>query len=370
MVSAGAVTKRHYRWISMVLPLIFCLGGCGGTSEAQQQISLEPQEEQALFETAEADYGDVVLSQKIQCVYRQVEDQAVSFTVSGKIIDRIFVSIGEPVHKGDLLAQLETGDLDEQIAKTEYELQRKKLLLDQNERNLQNEIDQRMVQYTYHTEQTSEDWVQKEKDLEEIEEQHRYLREDYSDAIALLEAQLAVLHKQQEESRVYAQIDGTISSVERDLEGSVCVKDDPIMTIIDPSECLFETQKEEYASYFEEDVPVTMNVAVGTGKGDYTLLPYDKKHWGEIQTFSIEEQPEGAVPEVGTTGNILLVMGKKENVLRVPSGAVHNADGRDYVYVTDDAGMREVTYVEAGLKGNDYTEILSGIAEGERVILK
>ncbi len=318
MVARGTSAKQHYGFISMSLLLLLCLGGCGKQQVAQQQISLEPEEEQALFETVTVDYGDVTLSQKIQCTYRQVEDQEVCFTVSGRIIDRIYVSVGDMVHKGDLLAELETGDLEEQIAKTEYQVQRNKLLLDQNERNLKNETDQLMVQYTYHTEQTSEDWSRKEKSLKEIEEQHRYLREDYSDT----------------------------------------------------SECLFETQKEEYASFFKENEPVSMTVSIGTGKGDYVLLPYDMEHWGETQTFSIEEQPEGAVPEVGATGTIFLIMDQRENVLRIPSAAVHNADGKDYVYVTDDTGMRKVTYVEAGLKGNDYTEILSGITEGERVILK
>lgn len=370
MVAKGTSAKQHYGFISMSLLLLLCLGGCGKQQVAQQQISLEPEEEQALFETVTVDYGDVTLSQKIQCTYRQVEDQEVCFTVSGRIIDRIYVSVGDMVHKGDLLAELETGDLEEQIAQTEYQVQRNKLLLDQNERNLKNETDQLMVQYTYHTEQTSEDWSRKEKSLKEIEEQHRYLREDYSDAIALGEAQLSVWQKQQDESRVYAQIDGVISSIERDLEGSVCVKDEPVMTLIDTSECLFETQKEEYASFFKENEPVSMTVSIGTGKGDYVLLPYDMEHWGETQTFSIEEQPEGAVPEVGATGTIFLIMDQRENVLRIPSAAVHNADGKDYVYVTDDTGMRKVTYVEAGLKGNDYTEILSGITEGERVILK
>lgn len=370
MVAKSTSAKQHYGFISMSLLLLLCLGGCGKQQVAQQQISLEPEEEQALFETVTVDYGDVTLSQKIQCTYRQVEDQEVCFTVSGRIIDRIYVSVGDMVHKGDLLAELETGDLEEQIAQTEYQVQRNKLLLDQNERNLKNETDQLMVQYTYHTEQTSEDWTRKEKSLKEIEEQHRYLREDYSDAIALGEAQLAVWQKQQDESRVYAQIDGVISSIERDLEGSVCVKDESVMTLIDTSECLFETQKEEYASFFKENEPVSMTVSIGTGKGDYLLLPYDMEHWGETQTFSIEEQPEGAVLEVGATGTIFLIMDQRENVLRIPSAAVHNADGKDYVYVTDDTGMRKVTYVEAGLKGNDYTEILSGITEGERVILK
>ena len=158
MVARGTSAKQYYAFISMSLMLLLCLGGCGKQQVAQQQISLEPEEEQALFATVTVDYGDVTLRQKIQCTYRQVEDQEVCFTVSGRIIDRIYVSVGDMVHKGDLLAELETGDLEEQIAQTEYQVQRNKLLLDQNERNLKNETDQLMVQYTYHKEKTSDDW--------------------------------------------------------------------------------------------------------------------------------------------------------------------------------------------------------------------
>ena len=106
MVAKGTSAKQHYGFISMSLLLLLCLGGCGKQQVAQQQISLEPEEEQALFETVTVDYGDVTLSQKIQCTYRQVEDQEVCFTVSGRIIDRIYVSVGDMVHKGDLLAEL------------------------------------------------------------------------------------------------------------------------------------------------------------------------------------------------------------------------------------------------------------------------
>lgn len=346
------------------------LTGCGKSTAQEAQITLEPEAEQVLFEMSTVDYGDVVLSEKLICTYRQMEDQEVSFTVSGRTIDQICVSIGDTVHKGDLLATLVTEGLEDEIAKVEYDLERQKLLLDQNERNLQNEIDRLNVQYTYHTEQTSSDWVEKEKQLDEIEQEHRYLREDYSDAIALDEAELAVFAKEQEESRVYAQLDGTVSSVARDLEGSVCVKDDPIMTIIDTSECLFEMQKPEYSDYFKPGEAVSMTITTGNGKGDYLLLPYDIENWGETQLFSIEEQPEGAVLEVGASGNLLLIMDTREHVLRVPKDAVHNADGKDYVYMEDDDGMRQIVYVEAGLQGDEYTEILSGLQEGEKVILQ
>ena len=64
-----------------------------------------------MFETDTVDYGDVTLSQKIQCTYRQVEDQEVCFTVSGRIIDRIYVSVGEMVHKEIFWQSLRQGIL-------------------------------------------------------------------------------------------------------------------------------------------------------------------------------------------------------------------------------------------------------------------
>lgn len=65
-----------------------------------------------------------------------------------------------------------------------------------------------------------------------------------------------------------------------------------------------------------------------------------------------------------------MVMDTREHVLRVPKDAVHNADGKDYVYMEDADGMRQIVYVEAGLRGDEYTEILSGLQEGEKVILQ
>lgn len=87
---------------------------------------------------------------------------------------------------------------------------------------------------------------------------------------------------------------------------------------------------------------------------------------GETNSYSPLRNSRRAVLEVGTTGNLLLVMEEKEHVLRVPKSAVHNADGKDYVYMTDKDGMRQMVYVEAGLKGDGYTEILSDFRKERR----
>ena len=86
--------------------------------------------------------------------------------------------------------------------------------------------------------------------------------------------------------------------------------------------------------------------------------------------FSLAEGEESATIEVGTLGAIVAVVKQRSQVLCVPAQAVHSADGRDYVYVLGEDQMREVKWIETGLYGDSTVEVLSGLTEGERVILR
>ena len=56
--------------------------------------------------------------------------------------------------------------------------------------------------------------------------------------------------------------------------------------------------------------------------------------------------------------------------MRVPLRAIHTLGDQNYVYVANEAGVREARWVTVGLTGNDGIEIVSGLSEGDTVILK
>ena len=143
-----------------------------------------------------------------------------------------------------------------------------------------------------------------------------------------------------------------------------------MITVIDGSECLFMTEVPEYASCFREGEEIYMEIVSGSGAGKYTLLPYEMENWGEQQLFSLAEGAETATIEVGTVGSIVAVVDRRSQVLCVPAAAIHSADGGEYVYVLGEDQMRAVKWVETGLHGDETVEVLSGLAEGERVILR
>ena len=86
--------------------------------------------------------------------------------------------------------------------------------------------------------------------------------------------------------------------------------------------------------------------------------------------FAVVEGSDNAVFEAGNYGNLTIVLDKKEQVLTVSTAAIHNAGDKWYVYIVNDSGVREVKWVEIGLRSNDIAEVVSGLEEGEKVVLR
>jgi len=83
-------------------------------------------------------------------------------------------------------------------------------------------------------------------------------------------------------------------------------------------------------------------------------------------TIDFPSQPNGV--RSGMTADIVIEANKKENVLRLPKNAVQEIDGKDTVEVVANGGKIENREIVAGLEGNDYYEVLSGLSEGETII--
>jgi macrolide-specific efflux system membrane fusion protein len=84
-------------------------------------------------------------------------------------------------------------------------------------------------------------------------------------------------------------------------------------------------------------------------------------------TISLPNPPDGARP--GQTVTVSVVTGSVENAVMINSAAVSSTGNRRTVTVVDGAGKQEVRPVQVGLEGDDATQITSGLASGERVVL-
>jgi macrolide-specific efflux system membrane fusion protein len=83
-------------------------------------------------------------------------------------------------------------------------------------------------------------------------------------------------------------------------------------------------------------------------------------------TFALDDLPEGV--RAGQSVNVSVTVGQVENVVYVNSAAITSVGSRHTVTVVD-GGQRVVRAVEIGLEGDSATEIKSGLAVGEQVLI-
>lgn len=350
----------------MAVAVILC--GCGQMETPDDLVVIEQEEMGPSYEFGVAEIGDVVKTVKITCTYRQVDEQEVAFQVNGRLVDRVYVEEGDTVKKGDLLAELSSRDLERRIEDLEYRIARNELLLSYADINEANAISRLWVDYLDRYSWMTED--DRDSRIEDTKQNYRYKREDYTDALTADRAELEKLQRELKSSRVYASMDGVVYDLKNYLEGSTSKQGEVVMTIMDTSERLFETSVSDALNYFSEGEPISMSIAYSSAAGQYVLMPWHMEEWGDTQLFVVFEGQEGSALEVGMAGTMQVVQDRRENVLMVPLSAVLSAEDRTYVYVMDADNMREVRWVETGLYGDAAVEILSGLTEGERVILK
>lgn len=86
-----------------------------------------------------------------------------------------------------------------------------------------------------------------------------------------------------------------------------------------------------------------------------------------IVTFAITDfQGKTLRPEM--TANVTIFLATRENALAVPTAAIVREQGERFVTVLD-GDRAERRLIKAGWKDGVYTEIISGISEGEKVII-
>ena len=341
------------------------LSGCTeSTPEGEHKVIVEQEAPEVDYSLVAVTRNDFISSRSVRCVYSQFNMLDQAFAVSGKLVSKVYVKDGETVEKGTLLAELSGGSREDEIERLEYQIKRNQMLLEQVDETENNEISRRWLNKIYHR------GFDQTEDIPNLQKDNEYKREDYRDAIALDQQQLDQIRRDVRQSKLVAGISGTVSILKDRLEGSTSVRDEAVIRIMDNSERFFAVTDMSYRPFVREGEILSMSVVTGPGKGNYEVEPYKMDTWTDQMFFSIVDGDDSVSFESGDTGNITFILDSRMQVLTLPQQAVHGADGSWYVYVVNENGGRDIKWVEVGLQGNNMAEIVSGLEEGEKVILK
>lgn len=367
-----AVIWRKYWLLFLGYAACLMLAGCSAETEDENDVvMLEHQEESEGYLTVKATVEDVVRTARLRCIYVQTETEELSVDESGKWVENVFVGPGDDVAKGDLLAVLTGGNQEAEIKELEYKIARNKLLLGYTELDEAYDRSYRWWTYIYQTAMSDKDKEELEDSLESIGQKYRYLREDYQDAIELDTLKAEVLRESMNESRLYAGMDGTITYMfNTNLPLYTWVeKGEVLIRIADNSTCIFETTQTTYADCFSEGQVLELTLDAGSSQRVVDVVPYDMGNWGEKLFFEMIDGDNTELP-AGVGGSLLVTVGRREQVLAIPKELLHTAGVKYYVYVEGADQLREVRWIEIGLAGDDLVEIVSGLSEGEEIIMR
>jgi macrolide-specific efflux system membrane fusion protein len=171
---------------------------------------------------------------------------------------------------------------------------------------------------------------------------------------------------------VVSPIDGTVIS--RKLEpGQSFTASDPLLVIAD--RLLVEAQVDEtdiglirlrlparvvLDAYPGESVPASVGA-----------LAYESKTVSNVTTYTVDVVPARipALMRSGMTATVTFLIAAKDDVLRVPTHALRSDGDRKSVLVPGADGVPREQTVETGVSDGRQTEILSGLDDGDKVLI-
>lgn len=341
--------SSKYRWlVPLVILMIMFLQGCSLLPKEEVEevpVLLKPPETRLVtYEVEEGPIAEVIRSTGRVAA---VNEASLYFTRTDRL-KKLYVETGDEVKQGQILAELETGDLRYRLERAKLDLQQEELRWQKISRLIGveiNEVDARIAKL----------------DLEKarLEVQH--------------------LSEQLENSVLRAPFDGVIVSVnqqERELvEGY-----ETVLRMADPSELEIRVE----LSYNTD-----RNKLV---RGQKVQINIDRDEWVEgyiYQIGSLNDDPslgssqytldqpvvkirptDPNVPlEFDSLLRVVIVVREEPNALLVPNAAIRKYMGRTYVRVLDGDVRKEVDVV-TGIEGETETQIVKGLKKGQIVIGK
>lgn len=187
--------------------------------------------------------------------------------------------------------------------------------------------------------------------------------------------QLAYAEDKLNDYQITADIDGTITAQSIKV-GDYVTTGTHISTISNTDEFEFEVPVDELdisKINYENEVLVTIDALPETIEnplvGRVTSIPYEGVTVGGVTDYYVKITiPKAEGLRISMNASAEIILSSAENVIYVPVEAIKESNGEKYVEIfkNDKTEKRTVT---TGISNSAYIEIISGLTEGEKVVV-
>jgi RND family efflux transporter MFP subunit len=344
-INPRRISRSRFKVLSAIW-IIACivLSGCSllpMEEEIVQPPLIQPTEEE--LNLVQAVKGNIQTYLRGTARFVSAATEEASFLESGGKVQSVNVAVGDSVKAGDVLVELDSGDL-------ELQLRLQKM-----------NVEKIWLQY-------------RQSKMSDVSETELRLREiDLERETLLLES----MESRLENSRLYAPIDGVVIFAETLQTGDTVSAHQTIMTIADPAriQLTYTAGSPKDLMMVETGMPVQLRYKGKAYDGTVLQTPANAPlTTDEIQTernavlliVEMEKQPEDV--QIGHSAEMTIELQNRADVILLPRSAVRSYMGRSYVQIADGSQRREID-VEVGLTTATEAEIVSGLKEGQMVVV-
>jgi len=317
--------------LAAVLFGILSVTGCNLLPK--EEVALAPpltqpkKQEYQLYDVKKTDFTKYI---KGTATLVSITENDVYSKQNGGRIMKINVKFGDIVKKGDVLVELNSDNLENELKLEKINMQRVKFNYDK-------------------AQQGNDEYAKKLAELD----------------IEAEKIKLGELEDKLEATKLTAPISGKITFVESAKEGDVVEVYKPLVTVANPDslQILFTQNGTSNAKL---GMNVELNYNGKNYQGQITQIPDSGKNKNAI-IITPNSKIHGA--KMDDYIDISIIVQTRKNTLVIPKAAVKNYLGSKTVEVLD--GDKNVsTDIETGIEDSVNIEVLSGLNEGQKVILR
>lgn len=337
-------TIKQAAAIGLTIILGSTIAGCSLLPKEEETLKpplVKPAQEN--YSTVDVQKGAIVKTITGSGTFESVNTDVSQFTGQGGRIDKILVKSGDKVKKGDVLVQLILDGLDIQVKEQKLALEKAK--------------------YGFQQARGGNEQARLIAELQVELEQTKYDR----------------LSKQYNSRQLVSGIDGEVVFTESLKEGDFVEAYQTLVTVADPTKLRVAIRVENAEDIRAVDVGATADVTYNQEKivGKVVQTPSSSPEtqnrdladkYAKTLYIEVPKLPKDA--RIGGIADVRIILDQRENVIKIPRSGLRSYLGRNFVRVLEDGKRLREVDVEVGLTGATEIEIISGLTEGQVIVLQ
>ena len=315
------------------------LTGCYLLPQEEQPLSAPELTVEALtYDTQEVELSTIERWETGTGTFVSRYSESYAFEDTG-ILKEIYVKSGQTVKQGDILAELDTEAIDEQIEYQEYVTEKARL----------NYLNASQNGWSYNSQIAKLDY-------------------DYQNGL------LEDLYAQKTQSALYAGFDGIVTYASSTAPGDAVAEGKVLVSIADQTKLELQYEPANLKDlYIGMEVSILLRNSDVHFTGTITQTPADvPADAGEEDQncvyISFEDADLEEIPAIGSSAYVEVLLERKENVIVISAKNLYSTNDRYYVRVLVNE-IPEERDVTVGISNGTEIEITGGLEVGEKLVV-